>query len=287
MRRHLLQQGPVIRSLVATGFGGGATKGAAPEMPGPLLQAEVGPRPDALVDDYLRWAGGPRDRSLLPAHLFSQWGFPLMTQALQGLPYDLRRALNGGCRVEVHEPLRRGEKLLLEAQLESIDDNGRRAILTNRLTTRTPRGGHVDAWLRVFVPLPGGRDGAKGPRKPKPRVPDAARPLAERRMTARDAQRFVYLTGDVNPVHWSAAYARAAGFRSTILHGFATLAWAWEGLVAARFAGDRSALRAVDVTFVKPVVLPTTVRLFDHGRELAVGSAPGGPACLVGTLETR
>ncbi len=284
MRRHLLHQGPVIRSLLKTGFTAGGGHKAAPELPGPLLQQTVAPPPGALVDDYLRWAGGPRDRTLLPAHLFSQWGFPLLTRSLQVVPYDLRRALNGGVRVEVHEPLRRGEKLLLEAQLESIDDNGSRAILHNRLTTRTARGGHVDAWMRVFVPL--AKKKRTGPRKPKPRVPDQARPLAERRMKARDAQRFVYLTGDVNPVHWSPVYARAAGFPSTILHGFATLAWAWEALVSARFAGDRSALRAVDVTFVKPVVLPTAVRLFDHGHKLAVGSAPGGPAYLVGSLET-
>jgi hypothetical protein len=285
VKRHLLQQGPVIRSLLQTGFASGPRGTESPAVPGPLLQQTVPPRPDRLVDDYLRWAGGPRDRTLLPAHLFSQWGFPLLTRSLQGVPYDLRRALNGGCRIEVHEPLRRGEKLLLEAQLEDVDDDGYRAILTNRLTTRTPRGGHVEARMRVFVPLK--KKPRTGPPKPKPRVPDAARPLAERRMRPTDAQRFVYLTGDVNPVHWSPLYARAAGFPSTILHGFATLAWAWEALVSARFAGDRSVLRAVDVRFVKPVVLPATVRLFDHGPDLAVGTAPGGPAYLVGTLETR
>lgn len=288
MRRHLRHQGAVISALVKTGLS--ASKGAGVETPGPILQAKVSPRPADLVDDYQRWAGGGRDRQRLPAHLFSQWAFPLLTQTLQGVPYDLRRALNGGCRVEVHKPLTRREPLLLEAQLESIDDNGQRAILTQRVTTRTVSGGHVDAWMRVFVPLKRKPKGAK--RKPKPRVHDEARALAERRMRPADAERFVYLTGDVNPVHWLRPYARAAGFRSTILHGFATFAWAWEGLVAGRLGRDRTLLRAVDVQFVKPVVLPSTVRLFVHPAtaddgqvDFTVGTAPGGPAYLRGTLE--
>jgi len=277
----------VIRSLLQTGLLG--SKGRGVDTPGPLHTARVPPRPDGLVDDYLRWCGAGRQRGLLPAHLFSQWAFPLLTTTLRDAPYDLRRGLNGGCRVEVHEPLRRGEVLQLEAQLESIDDNGYRAVLRNRVTTRTARGGHVVAWMYVIVPLK--KRPAGTPRRPKPRVPDDASPRAERRMTSRDAVRFVYLTGDVNPVHWLPPYARAAGFPSTILHGFATMGWAWEALVTNRLGRDRSLLRAIDVKFVRPVVLPARLRLFTHdpddGRvDFTVGTAPGGPAYLTGTLET-
>ena len=291
MRRHLLHQGPVVRALLNTGLRPARGKGVT--APGPVLAEVVSPRPDPLVDDYQRWCGSGRDRSLLPAHLFSQWAFPLLTRSIRDVPYDLRRGLNGGCRVEVHQPLPRGEPLQLEAQLEDVDDDGYRAILTNRVTTRTASGGHVDAWMRVFVPLK--RKPSGSPRKPKPTVPDGALPVAERRMRPADAVRFVYLTGDVNPVHWLRPYARAAGFRATILHGFATLGWAWEGLVSARLGRDRSRLQAVDVRFVKPVVLPATARLFVHPSDatdaghgpvdFSVGTAPGGPAYLTGTME--
>ena len=45
---------------------------------------------------------------------------------------------------------------------------------------------------------------------------------------------FAKLTGDFNPIHWVPAYARASGFRSCILHGFATMSYAMEAIRSAR-----------------------------------------------------
>ena len=88
-------------------------------------------------------------------------------------------------------------------------------------------------------------------------------------------------------MHWVPAYAKAFGFRNTILHGFGTMARAIEGLNRGLFAGDVDALKEVHVRFTRPLVLPAKVGLYVHDQQLFVGDAPGGPAYLTGTYTTR
>lgn len=285
-RRHLVHQLPVVRALIQTAVASSKKRPkAALTLPGPVVRATVAPRPDKLVSDYVRSVGGEVSayRGVLPAHLFPQWGFPLLAKTLRAIPYDLKRVLNGGCRIEIHEPLPMGEPLQLEAWLEHIDDNGSRAVIQNRLRTTTrsaPRG--VDAWMYAVVPLQKGEG-----KKERPRVPADARELGWWQLGPEDAVDFAFLTGDFNPVHWWPAYARAAGFKSTILHGFATLARAIEGLNRNRFAGDPHRLAVIDVKFTRPLLLPAEVGLYVRDHELYVGAGPNGPAFLTGSFEER
>src|SRR5205814_499237 len=178
------------------------------------------------------------------------------------------------------------EPLVVSARLEDIDDDGRRAILHQRIATGTEAVTEaVVAHLYAVVPL-----AKKEPGKEKPRaqVPEDARELGFWRLGPRAGLEFAFLTGDFNPVHWVRRYARAFGFRSTILHGFSTLARAIEGLNRALFAGDAGRLAAIDARFVRPLVLPARVGLYvaDGGR-VWVGDAPGGAAYLEGTFTLR
>ncbi len=289
-RRHLLRQGPVLRSLARTA-GAALRPGRATSAntPGAVHEATVPPRRNRLVDDYIRHVGGDRGwyRHSIPGHLFPQWGLPLLARTLTTIPYALTSVLNAGCRIEQGQPLPRDEALQLQAQLLDIDDDSRRAVLTQTLTTGTrsaPDALHAQVF--AYVPLP--RDptapAAPAPKRPKARVPDDARELAWFSLRPSDGLDFALLTGDFNPVHWVRPYARAAGFQSTILHGFATLARAIESLNRTVFSGDPSRLRAVEVRFTRPLVLPARVGVYvtdDHG--LFVGTAPGGPAFLTGT----
>ncbi|HHO52423.1 MAG TPA: hypothetical protein ENK18_16525 [Deltaproteobacteria bacterium] len=287
-RRHALRQGPVVRALLSTGIA--AVRGSRPthvELPSPALRQTVAPRPQELIRDYVRHCGGDPSwyRGIVPAHLFPQWGFPLLARNLHQIPYDVRKVLNGGCRIEVHRPLPAGERLVLEAVLEDIDDNGRRAVLKNRLTTgTTSTPGAITAWMYAIVPLPRA-PGAPGVKKERPRVPVDAVERGRFQLTPQHAVDFAVLTGDFNPIHWLRPYARMAGFESTILHGFATLAYAIEALNHNRFSGDVRSLRTIDVRFTRPLILPATVGLYVRGDELFVGTAPGGPAHLTGTFE--
>jgi hypothetical protein len=296
--RHVLAQGPALLGMGETAlgalkqrFGIGGSRGV-PSVPGPEVHATFPPRSPELVRDYVRHVGGDPGsyKRRIPAHLFPQWGFALTGKTLEGLSYPMLAAMNGGCKLVMNAPIPADEPLEVSARLESIDDDGRRAILEQRIVTSTRSApGAVVAHLYIFVPL-ASEKGAKqkGPagKKERPRVPDDAKELAFWKLRADAGLDFAKLTGDFNPVHWVPAYARAFGFKSTILHGFGTMARAIEGLNRNLFAGDVDALREVHVRFTRPLVLPARVGLYVRGEELAVGDAPGGPAYLTGTFRT-
>lgn len=295
--KHVLQQGPVLATLAGAAVAalrqqldaklGRPAPTGMPPVPSQEFSATIPPRPDDLVRDYVRNCGGDPSayRGMVPAHMFPQWGFPLSAKTLAGIPYPLVRVLNGGCRLQMNLPLPSGEPIHVRARLEDIDDNGRRAVLHQRVVTGTDTAPEaVVADLYAIVPLASGKDGKREP-KVTARVPEDAEELQRWRIGPQAGLEFAKLTGDFNPVHWVRSYARAAGFRSTILHGFATMARAIEGLQRTIFAGSVHALRVVDVKFTKPLVLPAKVGLYVRGDELYVGDAPGGPAYLVGTFE--
>lgn len=297
--RHVLSQGPALLGMGKTALGAleqrlglGRSRGA-PVVPGPEFRASFPPRPPELVRDYVRHVGGDPSayRRRVPAHLFPQWGFALTGKTLEGLEYPMLAAMNGGCRLTMNAPLPAGEPLEVSARLERIDDDGRRAILEQRIVTSTRSAPEaVVAHLYLYVPLAAAngaeREGAKGAKRERPRVSEDARELGFWKLRRDAGLDFAKLTGDFNPVHWVPAYARAFGFRSTILHGFGTLARAIEGLHRGLFAGDVDALREVHVRFTRPLVLPARVGLYVRGDELSVGDAPGGPAYLTGTFRT-
>lgn len=297
--RYILHQGSVLRGL---GHGAvaalrqrvGEVPTTPPVTPGPELRAEVGPRPRDLVRDYVRHVGGDPGayRRTVPAHLFPQWGFGLAARTLEGVPYPLAKVMNGGCRLEINAELPSDEPLSVSARLEGIDDDGRRAVLHQRIVTGT--SAHPEAvvgHLYAIVPLGGrgakGRGGAAEKKRDRARVPQDARELAFWRIGDRAGLDFAKLTGDFNPVHWVPPYARAFGFRNVILHGFATMARAIEGLNRSLFAGDVRRLGVFDCRFTRPLVLPARVGLYVGAeRSVFVGDARGGPAYLAGHYET-
>jgi hypothetical protein len=291
--RHILAQGPMLRTL-----GGGAVSiwrqrrgnipTTKPAMPGPEIRTTVPPRSPALVRDYIRNVGGdPASyRGLVPPHLFPQWAFPVIARTLEGIPYPLARVLNGGCRFEINAPIPADRPLHVVARLEDIDDDGRRAVLHQRVITSTDAYENaLVADLYAIVPLARGQNGA---RKERPRVPRGAHELAYFRIGAKAGLDFAKLTGDFNPIHWIPAAARASGFKNVILHGFGTLARTFEVLVRAKLAGDAGALAMIDVRFTRPLVLPASVGVFvTEDGQVFVGDAECGPAYLTGTYETR
>lgn len=290
-KRHILQQGPVVRALFrAAGAAMKARPTHAPPTPGPEFTATVPARPDALIDDYIRHCGGSPSwyKGVVPAHLFSQWGFPLLGRTLEAIPYDLRRVLNGGCRIEIREQIPRGEPLELRARLVDIDDNGSRAVLRQELVTGTRSAPDaVVSTLFAIVPLrKSGGDGKKVKKEPKT-VPVGAREIGQWNLKADAGWEFAVLTGDFNPIHWIPPAAKAAGFKNTILHGFSTLGRTIETLNRTQWSGDIRHLRTLDAQFTKPLILPARPRVFVHGDSFAVGNAPGAPAYLLGNVETE
>ena len=301
--RHLRHQGPVVGALVKivgrASFGGrGRAKAGAGDAyaPGPSIEVTLPPRDPAMVADYLRHLNaspGAYDGAL-PPHLFPQWGFPLMSQTLRPLPYDFRRVLNAGCRMEVHQPLPADQPLRLSARLVEVDDDGRRALITQELVTGTaevPRA--VVSRITALVPLPRAKGEKKKDKKrdqkKEPRVvPASARELERWQLSRWNGLAFAALTGDINPLHWLRPYARLSGFKNPILHGFDGMSRAIESMNRCLWDGDPTRLEHVEVRFVRPLVLPADVGVYveEDGR-LFVGEAPGAPATMVGTFHAR
>jgi acyl dehydratase len=271
--------GTALRSLLPKRTGRGAEAGR--ELPGPELRRELPSPPASLIRDYVAHVGGntKADGNTIPPHFFPQFSMPLAAETLRDLRYALHRVVNAGCRLEVNGPLVLGERLLVRVQLESIDDDGRRAVLRQRIVVaQRPSEETVVAHVYAVVP-PARRTDAKREKRAEPeRVPADAELVETLDLKAESGLEFALLTGDFNPVHWVPPYARALGHRSAILHGFASMARVYEAL--ARFEAARICM--LDVRFVRPVVLPASLGVYRRADAVFVG-LPGQPAFVTGT----
>lgn len=288
--RHLVHQRSMLVSLgnvavdsVLDRFKPAPRAGA---VPGHELSARVAAPPAALIDDFLKHIGADLSRyaAVIPPQLFPQWGLPLALQALRGCGFPLVKMINGGCRLESNAPLRRGEDLTVRARLTSVNDDGRRAVLCQRVVTEQPGAPNaLVAEVYGIVRAPAARARvAQGTREPA-HLPASARKLEDWTLEREAGLDFALLTGDFNPLHWLLPYARAMGFGSTILHGFAAMARAYSGLERAL---SPQRLSVLDVRFVRPITLPARVSLFVDGERVFVGKA-GEPVCVTGSFESK
>jgi len=287
----LVHQGRTLAALGRAALSSVAPRRAASQspahtLPGEWVEDRAAAPPPALVSAFVRGAGGEpaHYRGILPPHLYPQWTFPLASRLFARTPYPLVRVLNAGTTMIPRAPLPAGEPLVLRARLESIDDDGARALLTVRVVTGTRSSPDaLTSLLSAYVPLSTAPRGK--PKRPRPTVPLDAHELAFRRFGRTAGRDFAWITGDVNPIHWSPTYARAAGFKTCILHGFATFAASVEAVVRARLSGDVARLAQVSARFVRPLPLPRAVGVYltPAGR-LLLGDAPGGDVYLDGEL---
>ena len=295
--KYFLHQGPTIGAFLNSAIGIArqqllkeAPSTTPPQVPGPRFESVSEPLPNDLLNDYVRHVGGNPGayKKTVPAHLFPQWLFPLSQKTLKDLPYPIAKVVNGGCRLEIHGPLPRGEQLVSAAQLTELDDNGSRAVMVQRMTSGTRENPElITASFYPIVPLGKSSGGAKK-KKESPIVPEGARELTRFKLAKNAGFEFAKLTGDINPIHWVDAYAKANGFRGVILHGFSTMARAIEGLNRHLLFGDVSRLKSFDARFVRPLHLPADVGLYIDGKGgVYVGMRPGGPAYLSGSYELR
>jgi acyl dehydratase len=310
---HLVGQRRVIGALLGT-VGRAAWRGrpgagpVAPQpVPGPELTERVISPSTGLVRDYARFLGAApeayRNPPTVPAHLFPQWTFPLAARVLRDIPYDLTRILNAGCRLEMNASVPAASPLTVRARLVDVQDDGRRALLHQQIVTDTPSHPRaLVADLYTVAPVgaprkplgsPPKKNGTSGRRaRDAASVPADVREVSRFYFGPRTGLMFALLTGDLNPVHWVPAYARAAGFATPILHGFAMMARALDGLQRGLYAGAAERIVTIDVKFTRPLVLGhgIAVGLYldraEPGR-FYLADAPGVRPYLTGRFEAR
>jgi hypothetical protein len=252
-----------------------------------MEDVEIPPRDPALVHDYVLHVGGAPGAygDELPFHLMPQWAFPALARTLRGLPYPMERIVNGGCRFEVNRPIPMGTPLHVRAYLDTIDDDGERAVLVQRVVTETEDAPNaLVAELRAVIPLARGM--AKG-RKERPPVPASARELCRLDLSARAGLDFAKLTGDFNPIHWIPAAARASGLRACILQGFSTVARTLEALYREELGGDVHAVATFEARLTRPLPLPARPAVFVDQGSVFVADAIGEVPYLAGSYEVR
>jgi hypothetical protein len=295
--RYILHQGPTLEGMFRLAWSSATVpiRKRWPldhPKPRPEVDKHVEAPPREMVEAYLEAVGGEPDsyRGLLPPHLFAQWSYDQIARTLQHRLDPMHELLNGGCRLEINGPLPASNELRVAVRLEDVDASPSRlrfhhVVETGPLTHPSALVAHV-----YFV-LPKSK-GEGGDDRSSPNVREDAREITRWLIPDDAGWEFAKLTGDFNPIHWLRPAARATGFDNTILHGFATMARAMEGLNTEWFGGE-TPIELFDVRFTHPLVLPADVGLYVSGDsepgdanpgpvEVAVGDEPGGTAYMIG-----
>ncbi len=260
---------------------------AAMELPGPWVEETVAAPSEALVRAFVANAGGDVGwyRGVVPSAMFAMWTFSAVSRALGALPWPMTRVLNAGVTLLEAAPIAREATLSVRARLASVELDERRAKISTEIETGPASDpAALRALLHTYLPL--GKPSKSRETKLPERATEAARELAFWSLARTAGRDFALLTGDINPIHWIGPAAKMAGFRSVILHGFASMARAVEGLNRAVFVGDPARLRSLDVRFVRPLLLPARVGLYLDRATQRFWIADGltGPAYLSGTF---
>lgn len=289
--RHVKDQGAGIGALLHL-VGSAATRSIAdkgfsgePPVLGTSVRQRVALPPLSLQRDFVSFCGGDpsRYKGFTPPHLFSQWVLPVALRFAERLPYAPLSVVNLGCQLKIHDPLPDRGNVEVQCTLTQLDINEERVKITLGLATLFGKQAYLTSELHLLARLAKAK--SQSNKRQPVLVPAAARELGRHRLRAEAGLEFAQLTGDFNPIHWSAFYARMVGFRTNILHGFGSLGLAVETLVSARLSGDWKALRRLDARFLAPLTLPHEVGVFWDNEALSVGDAASGPAYMVAGVE--
>lgn len=180
--------------------------------------------------------------------------FPLSMQLLAdpAVPLPLVGMVHVRNRMDVHRPVRIGDVVDLNVSLAgpfthpagtTIDVVMRASVdgelAVTETTTYLAKGKHLD--------------GAKPQEQPEREDFVAPRPTALWRLDPIIGQRYAKASGDYNPIHLNGLAARGFGFPRVIAHGMYTASR------ALAVADPRLDAYRWDVSFAKPILLPSTV----------------------------
>ena len=292
--RALVRQRRVVGALLGTvaraAWRGrpGAGPVASRPVPGPELTERVISPSTGLVRDYARFLGAApeayRNPPTVPAHLFPQWTFPLAARVLRGVPYDLTRILNAGCRLEMNASVPAASPLTVRARLVDVQDDGRRALLHQQIVTDTPshsrRAGGRPLRRRARSAPRGKKNGPSGRR---------ARDAASVPADVREVSRFYFgprrgtdvRAADGRPQSGALGAGLCAGGRfrdahlARIRHDGARAGWAAARPIRRR---GRSPCATIDVKFTRPLVLGLASASVSTSIGRARAFLPGGCA---------
>ncbi|WP_448614686.1 MaoC family dehydratase [Modestobacter sp. URMC 112] len=279
--RTVLSEAPALPALFARAAV--TARGRGGDLPGTRL-ARVGvPVDPAHLAGYARVCGfGLSDT--LPVTFPHVLAFPLQVALMtdRSFPLALPGLVHVRNRITALRPVAAGEALDVEVWAERFAAHVRGATVD--LCASVSAGG-AEVWRGRSTYLARGATAPAG-------APDADvrltvggldRVVAQWRVAADTGRRYAAVSGDANPIHLSGLSAKAFGFKRAIAHGM----WLKARALAA-LSGRLPDTVDVDVSFRKPLFLPSTVTLAtetaEQGWDLAVRNAGSGAEHLLGTV---
>ena len=194
---------------------------------------------------------------VLPATYPHMLTFPLQMALMsdRSFPLALPGLVHVRNRVEVLRPIGADALLDLEVWAERFAQH--RSGATVDLWATASAGGE-EVWRSRSTYLSRGAKAPDGAPEAEMEVPvgELERVAATWRIPDDAGRRYAKVSGDVNPIRLSGLAAKAFGFKRAITHGM----WV-KARVLGALAGWLPDAMAVDVSFRKPLFLPSTVTL--------------------------
>ena len=164
--------------------------------------------------------------------------------------------LHGEQKVTLHRPIPPSGKLQTVAEVTGIYDKGKGALCVVEATTTDEKGEPLFAnAFSIFIRGEGGFGGERGPEALKADPPDRAPDFSHSERTSPEQALLYRLSGDLNPLHASAQFAKMAGFDRPILHGLCTYGHAGRGILRHACGGDPKRFKSFAARFAG-VVFP-------------------------------
>jgi acyl dehydratase len=283
----LLDAAPAVPASFARGLATSAGRpGARGSLPTQRLMLTGVQQDLRRLADYCELTGSVlSDR--VPATWLHVLTFPLQVALMAGrdFPFPMLGLVHVANTMTLHRPVTVGEELVLTSWAERLAPHrkghtvdlvgearvGDEVVWEGR-STYLARGNTPDRTPGVVAPDLDRTPGVVAPDLREHAIPETE--LATWRLPADLGRRYAGVAGDANPIHLSALTAKAFGFPRAIAHGM------WTHARALAAVGPRLApAYVVDATFLKPVLLPSTVVLRGGLRagsgDLAVTSRDG------------
>jgi acyl dehydratase len=224
---------------------------------------------------------------VLPATYPHMLTFPLQMALMsdRSFPLALPGLVHVRNRIDVLRAIGAGEALDLEVWAENFASHRSGAAVDLRATASV---GGEEVWRSTSTYLARGAKAPDGAPEAdiEVAVGDLERVAATWRVPDDAGRRYAKVSGDVNPIHLSGLTAKVFGFKRAIAHGM----WV-KARVLAALSGRLPDAPALDVSFRKPLFLPSTVTVstapVDGGWDVAVRSAKSGTEHVIGTVRSR
>ena len=176
---------------------------------------------------------------------------------------DYERTVLVAQSLEVHQPLLFEGEALAESRVVDLEDRGpgRGTLITVSTVLKNAQEEPLVTVAATQLIRGEAAPGAASPR-PSPRSAWRRPPDERRPMPIRADQALLYrLSGDLNPLHWDPAAAKARGFPQPILHGLCTYGFAARAVLDAFGDLDPKRLTSHFARFTGPVYPGETLRI--------------------------